>query len=57
MIELDRYIFAIERGARYFDFVAAPVRVMLGQFVGNRELFRNLVMAEISEELEESWSP
>jgi hypothetical protein len=55
MIELDRYIFAIERGARYFDFVAAPVRVMLGQFVGNRELFRNLVMAEISEELEESW--
>lgn len=55
MIELDKYIFAIERGARYYDLVAAPVRVMLGQFVGNRELFRNLVMAEISEELEESW--
>lgn len=57
MIELDRYIFAIERKVNYYDLVAAPVRAMLGQFAGNRELFRNLVMAEISEELEESWSP
>jgi hypothetical protein len=55
MIRLNKYIFAIERGARYYDLVAAPVRAMLGQFAGNRELFRNLVMAEISEELEESW--